>query len=50
MWERRGTYRVLVEKPEVKQSLARPRIDGSIILKWIFKNWNGAWAGFIWLR
>jgi hypothetical protein len=33
MWERRGTYRVLVEKPEVKRSLARPRIDGSIILK-----------------
>jgi len=26
-------------------------IDGRIILKWIFKNWDWeAWAGLIWLR
>jgi hypothetical protein len=25
-------------------------VDGRIILKWIFKRWNGgAWAGLIWL-
>ena len=26
-------------------------IDGSTILKWIFKRWNeDAWTGLIWLR
>ena len=25
-------------------------IDGKIVLKWIFKKWEGAWAGLIWLR
>jgi hypothetical protein len=26
-------------------------IDGSIILKWIFKEWDGeTWTGLIWLR
>jgi len=26
-------------------------IDGRIILRWIFRKWDGAvWAGFIWLR
>jgi len=25
-------------------------IDGRIILKYIFKNWDGAWIGLIWLR
>jgi len=33
-----------------KEILARPRVEGSVILKWIFKKWNGAWAGSIWLR
>jgi len=23
---------------------------GRIILKWILKKWDGAWAGLIWLR
>ena len=26
-------------------------VDGRIILKWIFKKWNGeAWIGLLWLR
>jgi hypothetical protein len=37
MGEGRGMYRVLVEKPEGKRPLRRPRRNGRIILRWIFK-------------
>jgi hypothetical protein len=25
-------------------------VYGRIIIKWIFKRWNGAWTELIWLR
>jgi hypothetical protein len=30
--------------------LGDPDVDGMIILKWIFKKWDGAWTGLTWLR
>jgi hypothetical protein len=30
--------------------LEDPGVDGRIILKRIFRNWDGAWTGLIWLR
>ena len=38
MVERKGAHRVLVGKPEGTRPLGRLRLDGWIILKWIFKN------------
>jgi hypothetical protein len=51
MGERRGTCRVLVGKPEGKNHLEDLGIDGRIILKCTFKEFDGrARIGFIWLR
>jgi hypothetical protein len=49
--ERRGVYRVLVGKPEGKRQLGRPRQNGRIISRVIFRKWDvGAWTGSSWLR
>jgi hypothetical protein len=45
MGEGRGAYRVLVGRPEGRRSLENPGIDGRIILKWIFKKWDGGGHG-----
>jgi hypothetical protein len=41
MGTRRGAYRVLVWKLEGRNHLIDPGVDGRILLKWIFKKWNG---------
>jgi hypothetical protein len=41
MDEKRVAYRVLVEKPEEKRQLRKPR---RTILRWIFRKWHG-WHG-----
>ena len=51
MGEGRGVHRVLVGKPEGKRPLGRdPDIDGRIILRWIFRKWEGVETGWSWLR
>jgi hypothetical protein len=34
-------HRVLVGKPEGTRPLGDPDLDGRIILRWIFKKWEG---------
>jgi hypothetical protein len=51
MGEGRGIHRVLVGKPEEREHLVDPGVDGRIILRWIFWKWDvGVWTGLSWLR
>ena len=51
MGEGRVLYGVLVGKPEGKRPLRDPDVDGSIILRWIFRKWEGVvGTGWSWLR
>ena len=46
--ESRGVYRVLVRE---RDHLEKPGLDGSIILRWIFRKLDvEGWSGLIWLR
>jgi hypothetical protein len=38
--EKRGVYRVLVQKAEGKNHLKDPGVDGRVILIWIFRKWD----------
>jgi hypothetical protein len=41
MGEKRIAYMILVGRPEGRHHLGDPGVDGRIILKWIFKEWDG---------
>ena len=50
MVKRTGVYRILVGRPEGRNHLEDPGINGLIVSKWVFKRWEeGAWTGFMWL-
>jgi hypothetical protein len=34
----------------VRDHIEDPGIDREIILKRVFRKWNGAWIGLLWLR
>jgi hypothetical protein len=49
--KKRGVYSVLVGRDGERDHLRDPRVDGRIILRWMFRKWDvGAWTGLIWLR
>jgi hypothetical protein len=52
MGERRGAYRVLVEKPEGRRTLGRPRRrwEDNIKMDLRVVGWGGVWTGSIWLK
>jgi len=51
MGESKVAHKVLVGKPEGKNHLVDPGVDGRIKLKCIFGKLEwGAWTGWIWFR
>jgi hypothetical protein len=50
MGERNGAYKVLVGKRRERDYLKNPGLVRRIILKCIFRKWDGdSWTGLIWL-
>jgi len=51
MGQGRGVHRVLLGRPEGKRPLGRPRRRWGIILRWIFRKWEGiVRTGWSWVR
>jgi len=50
MEEGRGVHWVLMGKPEGKNHWGAPDVDGRVILRWIFRMWEGVETGWSWLR
>jgi hypothetical protein len=51
MGESRDVYRVLEWRPDGKNHLEDPGVDGRIIIRCIFRKWVvEAWSGSSWLR
>ena len=51
MEEVRGVHKVLVGKPEGKNHWGDQDVDGGVILRWIFRKWDGVvGTGWSWLR
>jgi hypothetical protein len=48
--EERCIQRFGVRKLRVRDHLENPGVDGKIILRWIFRKWEGAWTGSSWRR
>jgi len=48
--EKSGTCRVLVWGLRERDYLEDTGVDERIILKWIFRKWDGALTGLIWLK
>ena len=49
--EGRGVHEVLVGKPEERDHWGDRNVDERIILRWIFRKWEGVvGTGWIWLR
>jgi len=49
--DRRDAYRVLVGRTDERDQLEDLSVDGRIILKCIFKKWDGeAWTGLLYFR
>jgi hypothetical protein len=49
--ERKDAHGVLVGRPEGRGHLEDLGVDRNILLKCIYKKWDGkAWTGLIWLR
>ena len=50
MGERRGVYRIWWGNLKESEHLEDLGVDGRVMLRWIFKKWDGAWTGSSWLR
>ena len=51
MGVRRALHRVLVGNLRERDHLEDKGLDGTIILRWVFRKWDvGLWTGSRWLR